>query len=151
MNQFNGHILYICDREACTVCSEFCFHTTDITHAKNFIKSQNPIAPVNDYWENDHVDGTELLHENDIHAIINAEKTTSIMEGGCKSMSNCDESCLLNGGDCVGMTDGQYKGILLDQLEDWQEVLDMAVEAGNAEIQKKAEKQIAKINEKLKF
>lgn len=58
----------------------------------------------------------------------------------------------LNGGDdSMGMTDNQYKGMLLDELEDWQEVLDLAVEAGNTEIQKKAEKQIAKINEKLKF
>lgn len=53
--------------------------------------------------------------------------------------------------DSVGMTDAQYKGLLLDQLEDWQEVLDLAVEAGNTDIQAKAEKQIAKINEKLKF
>ena len=85
--------------------------------------------------------------------------------------------------------------MLLDQLEDWQEILDLAIEAANTEIQKndidalrntrlnihfrygfdsllqsvvglrvivaaeaanteiqkKAEKQIAKINEKLKF
>jgi len=58
---------------------------------------------------------------------------------------------LLNGGDSVGMTDAQYKGLLLDQLEDWQEILDLATEAGNTEIQAKAEKQIAKINEKMKF
>ena len=58
---------------------------------------------------------------------------------------------LLDGGDSVGMTDNQYKGMLLDQLEDWQEILDLAIEAANTEIQKKAEKQIAKINEKLKF
>lgn len=58
---------------------------------------------------------------------------------------------LLNGGDSVGMTDSQYKGMLLDQLEDWQEVLELAKEAGNTDIQGKAEKQIAKINEKLKF
>ncbi len=51
----------------------------------------------------------------------------------------------------MGMTDNQYKGMLLDQLEDWQEILDLAIEAKNTEIQKKAEKQIAKINEKLKF
>lgn len=63
-----------------------------------------------------------------------------------------NESRLLNGGeDSMGMTDNQYKGMLLDELEDWQEVLDLAVKAGNTEIQKKAEKQIAKINEKLKF
>ena len=40
---------------------------------------------------------------------------------------------------------------LLDQLEDWQEVLDLAIKAGNTEIQEKVEKQIRKINEKLKF
>ena len=49
------------------------------------------------------------------------------------------------------LNDNQYKGMLLDQLEDWQEILDLAIAAGNTEIQKKAEKQIAKINEKLKF
>ena len=58
---------------------------------------------------------------------------------------------LLDGGDSVGMTDNQYKGMLLDQLEDWQEVLDLAIKAGNTEIQEKVEKQIRKINEKLKF
>ena len=67
-------------------------------------------------------------------------------------MAERNESHLLNGGDdSMGMTDNQYKGMLLDQLEDWQEILDLAVEAGNTEIQKKVEKQIAKINEKLKF
>ena len=44
-------------------------------------------------------------------------------------MAGCDNSRLLDGGDSVGMT----------------------IEAANTEIQKKAEKQIAKINEKLKF
>ena len=38
-----------------------------------------------------------------------------------------------------------------NQLEDWQEVLDLAIKAGNTEIQEKVEKQIRKINEKLKF
>ena len=66
-------------------------------------------------------------------------------------MSGCDYSRLPNGGDPVGMTDNQYKGMLLDQLEDWQEVLDLAIKAGNTEIQEKVEKQIRKINEKLKF
>ena len=51
----------------------------------------------------------------------------------------------------MGMTDNQYKGMLLDELEDWQEILELAIEAKNADIQKKVEKQIAKINEKLKF
>jgi len=51
----------------------------------------------------------------------------------------------------VGMTDNQYKGMLLDQLEVWQRLLDMAIKAGNTEIQNEVEKQIAKTNEKLKF
>ena len=62
-----------------------------------------------------------------------------------------DDSYLLNGGDTVGMTDNQYKGMLLDQMEDWQEILDLAIKAQNTEIQEKAEKQIAKITAKLKF
>ena len=51
----------------------------------------------------------------------------------------------------MGMTNEQYKGMLLDELEDWQEVLEVAREEGSERIVKKAEKQIAKINEKLKF
>ena len=49
----------------------------------------------------------------------------------------------------MGMTNEQYKGMLLDELEDWQEVLEIATD--NDKIIKKAEKQIQKINEKLKF
>ena len=67
-------------------------------------------------------------------------------------MAERNNSHLLDGGDDpMGMTDNQYKGMLLDQLEDWQEVLDLAIKAGNTEIQEKVEKQIRKINEKLKF
>ena len=51
----------------------------------------------------------------------------------------------------MGMTNEQYKGMLLDELEDWQEVLEIAKETDNDNIIKKAEKQIQKINEKLKF
>lgn len=51
----------------------------------------------------------------------------------------------------MGMTNEQYKGMLIDELEDWQEVLDMAKEDGNERITRKAERQITKINEKLKF
>ena len=51
----------------------------------------------------------------------------------------------------MGMTNEQYKGILLDQLEDWEEVLELAKEADDKKVIAKAEKQIAKINEKLKF
>ena len=53
--------------------------------------------------------------------------------------------------DDMGMTNEQYKGLLLDELEDWQEVLELAEEAQNEKVIKKAKKQIDKINEKLKF
>lgn len=66
-------------------------------------------------------------------------------------MVGSNNSVLLNGGEEMGMTNEQYKGMLLDELEDWQEILDLAIETENTEIQKKAEKQIAKINQKLKF
>lgn len=66
-------------------------------------------------------------------------------------MAERDDSYLLDGGDSVGMTNEQYKGMLLDELEDWQEVLELAIETENAKIRAKAEKQIAKINEKMKF
>ncbi len=51
----------------------------------------------------------------------------------------------------MGMTNEQYKGMLLDELEDWQEVKELAEEEGNEKVAKKAQKQINKINEKLKF
>ena len=51
----------------------------------------------------------------------------------------------------MGMTNEQYKGMLLDELEDWQEVLELATEENNQKIINKAKKQIDKINEKLKF
>ena len=67
-------------------------------------------------------------------------------------MAERNNSHLLDGGDDpMGMTDNQYKGMLLDQLEDWQEVLDLAIKAGNTEIQEKVEKQIRTITDKLKF
>ena len=57
----------------------------------------------------------------------------------------------VKGMDEMGMTNEQYKGLLLDELEDWEEILEIALEDGNERIVKKARKQIAKINEKLKF
>ena len=51
----------------------------------------------------------------------------------------------------MGMTNEQYKGILLDELEDWQEVFELAEKSNDEEVIKKAKKQINKINEKLKF
>jgi len=67
-------------------------------------------------------------------------------------MAERNNSYLLNGGEEMGMTDNQYKGMLLDQMETWERILDMAKAAGNNEkIIEKAEKQVSKINEKLKF
>lgn len=68
-----------------------------------------------------------------------------------KAMAERNNSRLLDGGETMGMTNEQYKGMLLDELEDWQEVLELAKESQDNKVQKKAEKQIAKINEKLKF
>lgn len=65
-------------------------------------------------------------------------------------MAEYSDSAFLNGGEEMGMTDHQYNSMLLDQLEVWQELLDLLIEAKNTEAQKKVEKQIAKINEKLK-
>lgn len=42
----------------------------------------------------------------------------------------------------MGMTNEQYKGMLIDELEDWQEVLELAKESDN---QKIIEKQINKL------
>lgn len=60
-------------------------------------------------------------------------------------------SYLLNGDDGMGMTDNQYKGMLIDQLRNWKHVLELAIVSGNADIQKLAEEQIEDLNAKLKF
>ncbi|NBH81307.1 hypothetical protein D3Z52_25235 [Clostridiaceae bacterium] len=66
-------------------------------------------------------------------------------------MAERDNSRLLNGGEEMGMTNEQYKGILLDQLADLRRILKLVTKAGNAEAQEEVEDQIAKLNEKLKF
>ena len=66
-------------------------------------------------------------------------------------MAERDNSRLLNGGEEMGMTNEQYKGFLLDQMDIWEELLELAIAAGNTEIQKKVEKQIVKIRKKLEF
>ena len=58
---------------------------------------------------------------------------------------------LVHNEDIMGMTNEQYKGLLLDTLEEWEEALELAREAGAERVIRKAEQQIAKINEKLKF
>ncbi len=51
----------------------------------------------------------------------------------------------------MGMTNEQYKGVLLDQLYSWEEVLELANETKDEKLIKKIQKQIDIINEKLKF
>lgn len=51
----------------------------------------------------------------------------------------------------MGMTDNQYKGFLLNELEDWEEVLEKAREENAVNTAKKAEKQIQKIKRMLEF
>ena len=51
----------------------------------------------------------------------------------------------------MGMTNEQYKGTLLDQREDWQEVIELLKEGKNEKALEKAEKQIDKIDEKMKL
>ena len=51
----------------------------------------------------------------------------------------------------MGMTDAQFKSYLLEQLENWQQVLELAIANNDKDVQAKAEKQIDKINTALKF
>lgn len=53
--------------------------------------------------------------------------------------------------ETMGMTDNQYKGFLLNELEDWEEVLEMAQGEGAGNTVRKAEKQIEKIKKMLEF
>jgi hypothetical protein len=73
------------------------------------------------------------------------------MEGGCELMSNCDKSCLLNGGEEMGMTDTQFKSFVITQLTNWNEVLELVSNTGDTEAVKKVEAQIAALNEMLKI
>ena len=57
----------------------------------------------------------------------------------------------MKGEEIMGMTDNQYKGFLLNELEDWEEVLEIAREEGADNTAKKAEKQIVKIKKMLEF
>ena len=57
----------------------------------------------------------------------------------------------MKGEEIMGMTDNQYKGFLLNELEDWEEVLDIAREEGAQNTAKKEERQIEKIKKMLEF
>lgn len=50
-----------------------------------------------------------------------------------------------------GMTDLQYKGMLVDQLACWERVLEMAKNANSTAIQTEIELQIKKIHNKMRF
>lgn len=60
-------------------------------------------------------------------------------------------SKLIRGGEEMGMSDAQFKTYLLEQLENWQHVYDLATANNDTEVQAEAEKQITKINTALKF
>lgn len=66
-------------------------------------------------------------------------------------MANREYGLLDGGEDSMGMSDMQFKSYLLEQLENWQEVLELAKEANDTKVQEKAERQIAKLNQALKF
>lgn len=66
-------------------------------------------------------------------------------------MAEHNNSAFLDGGEEMGMTDEQYKGMLLDQLEIWERLLRMAQAANATEIQEEVERQIKKTNLKLNF
>lgn len=51
----------------------------------------------------------------------------------------------------MGMTNEQYRGFLLEQLEDWEEVKTLAEESNDTKVLEKVNRKIRKINEKLKF
>lgn len=58
---------------------------------------------------------------------------------------------LLSGMFSGGMTTEQYKGMLLDSLQPWKEVLRLAQEGDSLRVAQKAKEQIALINKKLRY
>lgn len=66
-------------------------------------------------------------------------------------MADTNNAQLPDGGEEMGMTDAQYKGMLLDQQRVWQEVLELMEEEAYAIATEKIEQELAVINEKLKF
>ena len=60
-------------------------------------------------------------------------------------------SSLAFGGEEMGMTDNQYKGMLIDQLRNWKRALELAEKSGDKDVQKLAQENIDDINAKLIF
>ena len=57
-------------------------------------------------------------------------------------MSKCNENCLMNGGECEGMTDLQFKSFVLTQINSWKDVLVSANASGDTKTIEKIKKQI---------
>lgn len=55
------------------------------------------------------------------------------------------------GGNEMGMSDAQFKTYLLEQLENWQRVRQLAADNHDNAVVAEADKQIEKINTALKF
>ena len=51
----------------------------------------------------------------------------------------------------MGITNEQYKGMLLDQQADLNRILALEKESNDTKVQEEVESQLAKIHEKLKF
>lgn len=62
-----------------------------------------------------------------------------------------DNSCLPDGGEEMGMTNEQYKGMLIDQLRSWKRNLELALASNDQSIIKLSREQIEDLEEKLKF
>ena len=60
-------------------------------------------------------------------------------------------SSSLYGGEEMGMTNEQYKGLLLDQLADLKRILKLAETANGPAVVEEVENQITKVTEKMKF
>lgn len=73
------------------------------------------------------------------------------MDEASQELFNALMGRLINGGEGGGMTNEQYKGMLLDQLEIWKRVKKTAEEEGAKKTASECQMQIALINKKLKF
>ena len=51
----------------------------------------------------------------------------------------------------MGMTDKQFQAMLIDELEDWEELLSLMKASRYEEAVQKAQQKINKINEKMKY
>ena len=41
IKKYSKRIFYLCDRRACDSCDPWCHHTSNIRHAKAFVKTKN--------------------------------------------------------------------------------------------------------------